>query len=119
MFSAQSLLLSNLAVLEDKHFQGLSVTSERWLPLGEVRSWGEGRGGEGGEKEKGRIGGGGKRDKGINGFILHIQVKLNALREYLLSMRRSGYAIVGLEQTMRSKCASSYKFQRETVLVLG
>lgn len=47
VFSAQSLLLSNLAVLEDKHFQGLSVTSERWLPLGEVR-WerlGRGRGG--------------------------------------------------------------------------
>ena len=62
------------AVLEDKHFQGLSVTPERWLPLGEVRSWGEGgrEGGGGGvgvEKEKGevevRIGGGGKRDKGI------------------------------------------------------
>ena len=44
-------------MLEDKHFQGLSVTSERWLPLGEVRSWGEGGreggGGGGGEGERG------------------------------------------------------------------
>lgn len=48
-----------------------------------------------------------------------MQVRLNALREYLVSMRESGYTIVGLEQTMRSKCSSSYKFQHQTVLVLG
>ena len=36
VFSVQGLVLSDLKVLEDKHFQGISVTAERWLPLHEV-----------------------------------------------------------------------------------
>ena len=48
-----------------------------------------------------------------------LQVKLGDLREYLVSMRESGYAIVGMEQTLRSRCSSTYQFPHRTVLVLG
>ncbi len=47
------------------------------------------------------------------------QVKLNELQEYLASMRDEGYIIVGLEQTLKSRTLSSYKFHHKTVLVLG
>ena len=36
IFSVQGLVLSNLKILEEKQFQSLSVTSEKWLSLSEV-----------------------------------------------------------------------------------
>lgn len=47
------------------------------------------------------------------------QIKLAALKEYLMAMRRNGYALVGVEQTAQSKCITQFKFNRNTVLVLG
>lgn len=36
-----------------------------------------------------------------------------------MAMRRNGYALVGVEQTAQSKCITQFKFNRNTVLVLG
>lgn len=36
IFSVQGLVLSNVTVLEDKQFQSVSVTAEKWLPFQEV-----------------------------------------------------------------------------------
>lgn len=52
-------------------------------------------------------------------FYFFSQVKLNELQEYLVAMREAGYSIVGLEQTMKSKSLSAYKFKHKTVVVLG
>ena len=46
-------------------------------------------------------------------------MKLSALRDYLISMRREDYALVGIEQTAQSQCITKYRFHHKTVLVLG
>lgn len=51
-------------------------------------------------------------------FLL-VQVKLPSLGDYLLSMRRRGYALVGAEQTANSKDIVNFNFKPNTVLVLG
>ena len=52
-------------------------------------------------------------------FFTHWQVKLPSLHDYLLSMRRSGYALVGAEQTANSKDIVNFNFRPNTILVLG
>lgn len=41
------------------------------------------------------------------------------LRDYLLSLRRQGYALVGVEQTHNSVELDQWKFDRQTALLLG
>ena len=38
IFGVSELVLSNIKVLEEKQFQSLSVTAEKWLTITEVRS---------------------------------------------------------------------------------
>ena len=52
-------------------------------------------------------------------FFTHWQVKLPTLHDYLLSMRRRGYALVGAEQTANSRDIVNFNFRPNTVLVLG
>ncbi len=47
------------------------------------------------------------------------QVKLNVLKEYLLTMQGKGYTLVGAEQTAKSKSLTEYSFKKKTVLLLG
>merc|ERR1712048_1502542 len=42
-----------------------------------------------------------------------------ALRDYLLSLRQQGYALVGVEQTHNSVQLDDWKFDRQTALLLG
>merc|ERR1711972_733921 len=42
-----------------------------------------------------------------------------ALRDYLLSLRRQGYALVGVEQTHNSVQLDKWEFERQTALLLG
>lgn len=81
IFGVSELVLSNTKLLEEKQFQSLSVTAEKWLTVTEV--------------------------------------KLSNLMEYLVNMRRKGYALVGVEQTAQSKCVTKYKFKHQTLLILG
>lgn len=48
-----------------------------------------------------------------------LQVKPEALGEWLLSKRALGYTLVGLEQTADSVPLYEYAFPHKTVLVLG
>jgi tRNA(Leu) C34 or U34 (ribose-2'-O)-methylase TrmL len=41
------------------------------------------------------------------------------LRDYLMSVRNRGYALVGLEQTSQSKTIQSYNFPRKVAILLG
>jgi len=47
------------------------------------------------------------------------EVPKTVLRDYLLSLRRQGYALVGVEQTHNSVQLDQWKFQRQTVILLG
>ncbi|XP_019864279.1 PREDICTED: probable methyltransferase TARBP1 [Amphimedon queenslandica] len=47
------------------------------------------------------------------------QVKPSELSTYLLSMRRKGYTLVGVEQTAHSKQINNYQIPVKTVLLLG
>jgi len=47
------------------------------------------------------------------------EVPRSALRDYLLSMRRQGYALVGVEQTHNSVQLDQWNFQKQTVILLG
>merc|ERR1712072_999289 len=47
------------------------------------------------------------------------EVPRTALRDNLLSLRRQGYALVGVEQTHNSVQLDQWKFQRHTVILLG
>lgn len=47
------------------------------------------------------------------------EVPKAALREHLLSLKRQGYALVGVEQTHNSVQLDQWKFKRETVILLG
>lgn len=94
--------MSNLKLLEEKQFQSLSVTAEKWIKITEV-------------SEFHRV----SPSSCVFTFSYLNQVKLASLREYLLSMRGQGYSLVGVEQTAQSKCITKYQFQRKTVLVLG
>ena len=51
-------------------------------------------------------------------FFTHWQVKLPSLHDYLLSMRRRGYALVGAEQTANSKDIVNFNFRPNTILIL-
>ena len=90
--------LSSTTVLEDKHFQSLSVTSEKWQKITEV--W----------------------------WIVHLvtaaldqllQVKPAYLKQYLQQLKERGYTLVGVEQTAHSKCLSNYPLPLHTALILG
>jgi tRNA G18 (ribose-2'-O)-methylase SpoU len=41
------------------------------------------------------------------------------LKDYLLSCKKDGYTLVGLEQTSNSKSIENYNFQRKTAILLG
>ena len=84
-------------VLEDKQFQSLSVTSEKWQKITEVI---------------------------VNHthsllLLLLLQVKPVHLKQYLQQLRERGYTLVGVEQTAHSKCLSNYSLPLHTALVLG
>ena len=51
--------------------------------------------------------------------ITFLQVRLNALKDFLLSMQSKGYTLVGAEQTAQSKSLAEHKFKKKTVLLLG
>lgn len=102
IFGVNELVVSNLKLLEEKQFQSLSVTAEKWIKITEV-------------SEFHRV----SPSSCVFTFSYVHQVKLASLREYLLSMRGQGYSLVGVEQTAQSKCITKYQFQRKTVLVLG
>lgn len=57
------------------------MTSEKWLNIGEMKSW--------------------------------------QLFDYLLSMKSSGYYIIGAEQTANGKKLTDLRFPKKTVLLLG
>lgn len=103
IFGVNELVVSNLKLLEEKQFQSLSVTAEKWIKITEVSEFHHVSP---------------SSCMCVHFFIFH-QVKLASLREYLLSMRGQGYSLVGVEQTAQSKCITKYQFQRKTVLVLG
>ena len=48
-----------------------------------------------------------------------VQVGPSMLKQYLHDVRARGYTLVGVEQTAQSKCLTTYKFPRESVLLLG
>ena len=102
IFGVNELVVSNLKLLEEKQFQSLSVTAEKWIKITEV-------------SEFHRV----SPSSCVFTFSYVHQVKLASLREYLLSMRGQSYSLVGVEQTAQSKCITKYQFQRKTVLVLG
>ena len=52
-------------------------------------------------------------------IFIYSQVKLPMLHDYLVSMRKRGYALVGAEQTANSKDIVDFNFRPNTVLVLG
>ncbi|XP_064599728.1 LOW QUALITY PROTEIN: probable methyltransferase TARBP1 [Liolophura sinensis] len=47
------------------------------------------------------------------------EVKLFQLKDYLLSKRRHGYTLVGVEQTANSVSLTDYQFPQKTLLLLG
>ncbi|XP_064403446.1 probable methyltransferase TARBP1 isoform X4 [Halichondria panicea] len=81
IFGVSELVIDNAKILGDVLFQSLSVTSDKWITITEVR--------------------------------------LNALKKYLLTMQNNGYTLVGAEQTAQSKPLTEYSFKRKTVLLLG
>ena len=44
---------------------------------------------------------------------------IRELKDYLLSCKKDGYTLVGLEQTSNSKSIENYNFQRKTAILLG
>ena len=44
---------------------------------------------------------------------------LKDLKNYLLSCKKDGYTLVGLEQTSNSKSIETYQFKRKTSILLG
>ena len=108
IFGLSEVVISNKKVLEETQFQSLSVTAEKWLTVTEVCVCVEVY----------------MCEYFHHPFVLHTfspppQVKLPALRDYLLDMQRKGYALVGVEQTAHSKCVTQYKFKHKTLLLLG
>lgn len=47
------------------------------------------------------------------------EVRRADLKEYLLTMRRQGYTLIGVEQTANSHRLEQYQFPYQSVLVLG
>lgn len=48
-----------------------------------------------------------------------VQIAPEALPTYFATLRREGYAIIGLEQTASSRVLGEFPFPRKTALVLG
>ncbi|GLV40035.1 uncharacterized protein CBL_10932 [Carabus blaptoides fortunei] len=48
-----------------------------------------------------------------------LEVKVENLAAYLKDMKKKGYEIVGAEHTVESVCLDIYRFQKNTVLLLG
>ncbi|CAG9765192.1 unnamed protein product [Ceutorhynchus assimilis] len=53
------------------------------------------------------------------GWINAVEVKVQDLRDYVLSLQKDGYFVVGAEQTAGSKKLNEFRFPRKMALVLG
>lgn len=81
IFSVSEFVIGNLRYIEDKQFQTLAVSADKWVPIKEV--------------------------------------KAHQLKDYLISMKEKGYALIGAEQTEDSCTLNEYKFPKKSVLLLG
>lgn len=81
VFSVKEYVLNNIQHTKNKEYRSLSMSSENWTPITEI--------------------------------------KINNLCSYLMLMKSKGYRIIGAEQTANSTKLDSYKFEKQTVLLLG
>uniref|UniRef100_A0A1Y1MDV7 tRNA (guanosine(18)-2'-O)-methyltransferase TARBP1 n=1 Tax=Photinus pyralis TaxID=7054 RepID=A0A1Y1MDV7_PHOPY len=81
VFGVKQLTVSSLSVVKNSEFQNLSMSSENWVNI--------------------------------------VEVKSEQLQQFLLSMKESGYTIVGAEQTLDSIKLNDFRFPIKCVLLLG
>lgn len=81
VFGVKEYVLNNFQLTKNKEYQSLSMSSENWTQITEI--------------------------------------KFDNLCSYLMLMKSRGYRITGAEQTVNSTKLDSYKFEKQTVLLLG
>jgi len=104
IFGVQKYVVNSLKVINEQQFQSLSVSSQNWLNILEVKL----------THNMTRL-----IFKGRFKIILLSQVPVRDLETFLQTYSAKGYAIFGIEQANESCSLTDFKFPKKSVLLLG